>query len=111
MPPQAPLDIGRRALSAAQRPERTVSRVREALEGFGEVAWANLNPAPETPLNVPIGPHRRIWWQRADLEDFKIVKNGSRFDDALTGQIAASVLIICMYKTVHSAKCPTTNVH
>jgi low temperature requirement protein LtrA len=41
----------------------------------------------------------------------KIVKNGSQFDDALTGQIAAAVLIICMYKIVHSAESPTTNIH
>src|SRR3712207_7496023 len=32
----------------------------EAVEGIGEVAWAALNPAPPTPLNVPIGPHRRF---------------------------------------------------
>jgi hypothetical protein len=41
----------------------------------------------------------------------KIVKNGSQFDDALTGQIAAAVLIICMYKIVHSAESLATNIH
>jgi low temperature requirement protein LtrA len=29
----------------------------------------------------------------------KIVKNGSQFDSSLTGQIVASVLIICEYST------------
>ena len=90
---KAPIDIGRRALRAAQHPERTASRVREALEGFGEVAWANLNPAPETPLNVSIGPHRRIWWQRSDLADFKTVKNGlgGTVNDVLLAVVAGAI--------------------
>src|SRR5437868_1719041 len=46
----------------ARHTARTVARVREAAEGMGEVMWANLNPAPETPLNAPIGSHRRVWW-------------------------------------------------
>jgi len=90
---RTPLDVGRRVLSAAQRPERTASRLREALEGFGEVAWANLNPAPETPLNVPIGPHRRIWWERAELDDFKTVKNalGGTVNDVVLAVVAGAI--------------------
>jgi diacylglycerol O-acyltransferase / wax synthase len=57
-------------------PGGTLARVREAAEGVGEVAWAGLNPAPDVPLNVPIGPHRRLMWLRSDLADFKAVKNG-----------------------------------
>ena len=45
------------------------------MEGLGEVAWAGLNPAPPTPLNVEIGPHRRYRIVRNDLADFKAVKN------------------------------------
>ena len=90
---KAPLDIGRRVLSAAQRPERTASRVREAIEGFGEVAWANLNPAPETPLNVSIGPHRRIWWERAELAEFKRVKDalGGTVNDVVLAVVAGAI--------------------
>ena len=40
----------------------TLERAREAAEGVGEVVWAGLNPAPDVPLNVPIGPHRRVLW-------------------------------------------------
>ena len=90
---KAPLDIGRRAMRAVQHPEQTASRVREALEGFGEVAWANLNPAPETPLNVPIGPHRRVFWRRVDLDDFKTVKNtlGGTVNDVVLTVVAGAV--------------------
>src|SRR5215212_3966678 len=70
-----PFELGRGALGAALDPEHTIRRVRNAAEGFGEVAWAGLNPAPETPLNVPIGSHRRIVWVETELEQFKTIKN------------------------------------
>ena len=35
-----------------------------------------MNPAPDVPLNVPIGPHRRVFWAQTDLADLKAVKNG-----------------------------------
>jgi WS/DGAT/MGAT family acyltransferase len=41
----------------------------------GEIVWAGLNPAPETPLNVEIGPHRRFTVVRHQLDDYKTVKN------------------------------------
>jgi diacylglycerol O-acyltransferase len=72
---RTPVDLAGQALGALQRPERTVGRAREAVEGLGEVVWAGLNPAPDTPLNVPIGPHRRIMWTSSDLDDFKLIKN------------------------------------
>ena len=40
---------------------------RRAWRGVGAMAWAGLNPAPPSPLNVPIGPHRRYTWVDADL--------------------------------------------
>jgi diacylglycerol O-acyltransferase len=70
-----PFELGRGAVAAALHPEHTARRVRNAAEGFGEVAWAGLNPAPETPLNVPIGSHRRIVWVETELEQFKTIKN------------------------------------
>ncbi|MCW3019355.1 MAG: acyltransferase, partial [Solirubrobacterales bacterium] len=63
------------AIDALAHPERALARAREAAEGVGEIVWAGLNPAPETPLNVPIGPHRRFIGVTAQLEDFKAVKN------------------------------------
>ncbi|MDX6729137.1 MAG: diacylglycerol O-acyltransferase / wax synthase [Baekduia sp.] len=62
-------------LGAARNPQATLRALGVAAEGVGEVAWAGLNPAPATPLNVPIGPHRRYAIVRNRLEDFKIVKN------------------------------------
>jgi diacylglycerol O-acyltransferase / wax synthase len=64
-----------RAISAASRPGRSLGAVRDAAEGVGEIVWAGLNPAPVTPLNVEIGPHRRFAVVRHQLEDYKTVKN------------------------------------
>jgi len=64
-----------RAASAATRPVSSMGRLRDAAEGVGEIVWAGLNPAPETPLNVEIGPHRRYAVVRHQLADYKAVKN------------------------------------
>jgi diacylglycerol O-acyltransferase len=62
-------------VSLVRRPGATWRALSEAAEGLGEVAWAGLNPAPATPLNVEIGPHRRYRVVRNHLTDFKEVKN------------------------------------
>ncbi len=68
------VDGVRRAASVVLRPQDALSEARDAAEGIGEVVWAGLNPAPPTPLNVEIGPHRRYRVVRADLADFKLIK-------------------------------------
>ncbi|MHB8656677.1 MAG: WS/DGAT/MGAT family O-acyltransferase [Solirubrobacteraceae bacterium] len=64
-----------RALAALSRPSTSLQALRDAAEGLGELVWAGLNPAPETPLNVEIGPHRRYAVVRGQLSDYKVVKN------------------------------------
>jgi diacylglycerol O-acyltransferase / wax synthase len=61
-------------LDALAHPERALANAREAAEGIGEIVWAGLNPAPATPLNVDIGPHRRFVAVGSSLDDFKLVK-------------------------------------
>jgi WS/DGAT/MGAT family acyltransferase len=77
-----------RAIGAATRPGTSLGLLRDAFEGVGEIAWAGLNPAPETPLNVPIGPHRRFAVVRQQLSEFKEVK------DALGGTVNDVVLAV-----------------
>jgi diacylglycerol O-acyltransferase / wax synthase len=76
------------AVSALTHPEQTLERARGAAEGIGEIVWAGLNPAPPTPLNVEIGPHRRFVGIAAQLDDFKLVKN------ALGGTVNDVVLAV-----------------
>ena len=81
------------ALSALAHPERALDRARESAEGIGEIIWAGLNPAPETPLNVAIGPHRRFIALTNRLEDFKIVKNafGGTVNDVVLTVVAGAL--------------------
>jgi diacylglycerol O-acyltransferase / wax synthase len=64
-----------RAISAATRPASSLHVIRDAAEGLGEIIWAGLNPAPVTPLNVEIGPHRRFAVARQELSDYREIKN------------------------------------
>lgn len=68
-------ELAERAVTAATRPGRSLNLLRDALEGVGEIVWAALNPAPQTPLNVEIGPHRRFAIVRQELSDYKEIKN------------------------------------
>jgi WS/DGAT/MGAT family acyltransferase len=72
---KAPLGLAERALRAASDPVRAAGELRETAEGAGEVLWGTVSRAPECPLNVPIGPHRRVVWVDARLADLKEIKN------------------------------------
>jgi WS/DGAT/MGAT family acyltransferase len=84
----APLKLAERAVEAVRRPEATAKKLVEALEGLGEVLGAFADPAPDVPLNQPIGPHRRFVWARSELETFKRIKN------ALGGTVNDVVLAV-----------------
>jgi diacylglycerol O-acyltransferase / wax synthase len=80
--------LAERAIAATARPSTSLNRARDAVEGLGEIVWAGLNPAPETPLNVEIGPHRRYAVVRQQLSDYKRVK------DSLGGTVNDVVLTV-----------------
>jgi WS/DGAT/MGAT family acyltransferase len=86
-------DIVTRALNAARNPTTSLGLVRDAVEGIGEIIWAGLNPAPETPLNVPIGPHRRFSVVRQELADYKEVKDtlGGTVNDVVLSVVSGSL--------------------
>jgi diacylglycerol O-acyltransferase / wax synthase len=88
-----PFDAAARAIDAVTHPGTALHGTREALEGLGEVVWAGLNPAPDTPLNVDIGPHRRLVWVRHELADFKRVKNalGGTVNDVVLATVAGAL--------------------
>jgi WS/DGAT/MGAT family acyltransferase len=64
---------GVRALTRA--PRQVAEKLAGGLSGLGSMALAGLSPAPRTPLNVDIGPHRRYTWVDADLPRFKAIKS------------------------------------
>jgi WS/DGAT/MGAT family acyltransferase len=81
-----PAEILRGVRSALRGPRHVGERLGQAAVGFGAMTRAGLRPAPRSPFNVRIGPHRRFTWVRADLAEFKQVK------DALGGTVNDVVL-------------------
>jgi WS/DGAT/MGAT family acyltransferase len=83
-----PIRVARRLEHAIQHPRSALGQLGEAAEALGEVGWNFANPAPDVPLNVPIGSHRRFDWVRTDLALFKRVK------DVLGGTVNDVVLTV-----------------
>jgi WS/DGAT/MGAT family acyltransferase len=85
--------LGEGVLDALAHPDHALARAREVAEGIGEIVWAGLNPAPSTPLNVAIGPHRRFVGIASRLEDFKLVKNtfGGTVNDVVLAVVAGAL--------------------
>ena len=87
-------EVAAGALGAVSKPGVALDRAREVAAGIGEVAWTALNAAPDTPFNVPPGPHRRLQVVRADLDELKLVKDafGTTVNDVVlavgTGALA-----------------------
>ncbi len=81
------------AAGALRDPGSALHAAREAAEGLGEIVWAGLNPAPETPLNVEIGPHRRYTVVRASLQDFKTIKGafGGTVNDVVLAVVSGAL--------------------
>jgi WS/DGAT/MGAT family acyltransferase len=52
-----------------------------------------FEPAPRSPFNVPIGPHRRFTWVDASLHDFRQVKNArhTTINDAILTVVAGAL--------------------
>jgi diacylglycerol O-acyltransferase / wax synthase len=84
----APVKLAERAVEAVRSPETTARKAVEALEGLSEIVSAFADPAPDVPLNVGIGPHRRYVWARSELATFKRIK------DALGGTVNDVVLAV-----------------
>jgi diacylglycerol O-acyltransferase / wax synthase len=85
--------LGEGVFDALAHPDHALARAREVAEGIGEIVWAGLNPAPSTPLNVPIGPHRRFVGIACRLEDFKLVKDtfGGTVNDVVLAVVAGAL--------------------
>ncbi len=85
--------LAERTLLAATNPAAAIDALREIAEGVGEVVWAGLNPAPETPLHAEIGPHRRYAVVRNRLDDFRYVKTvfGGTVNDVVLAVVSGAL--------------------
>ena len=88
-----PAEIGRSAKAVLRGPRRIATGIRDAAVGVGAMAWAGLNPAPSSPYNRSIGPHRRFTWVRTDLKDVKAIKDelGGTVNDVVLSVVAGGL--------------------
>ena len=80
-----------RARAGARARAHAVEQAREAAAGRRRGGlWGTLNSAPKTPLNGPIGPHRRLTWVRMPLAELKEIKNalGGTVNDVFLATVA-----------------------
>ena len=83
---------GARALLRA--PRRAAKQVKDGLASVGATTLAGINaPAPPSPFNVDIGPHRRYTFLDADLAKFKAIKDslGGTLNDVVLAAVSLAL--------------------
>ena len=88
----SPKELVRGARALLHGPRRAVRHVIDELEAAGAFARSGLC-APSSPFNVDIGPYRRVETVRADLAEFKRVKNaaGGTVHDVVLAVVAGAL--------------------
>jgi diacylglycerol O-acyltransferase / wax synthase len=88
-----PAEVARTARAVVRTPRQVLRGTRDGLQAMGALAFAGLNPAPATPLNVKVGPHRRYTWVDADLGELRRVKDvlGGTVNDAVLAVVAGAL--------------------
>ncbi|HVR04829.1 MAG TPA: wax ester/triacylglycerol synthase family O-acyltransferase, partial [Solirubrobacteraceae bacterium] len=90
----APAEMARGARRLLRAPRRALGQVRDTLVSVGATTLAGINaPAPPSPLNVDIGPHRRYTWVDADLALFKQIKDslGGTLNDVVLASVSLAL--------------------
>jgi diacylglycerol O-acyltransferase len=88
-----PGEVARGLRRVWRAPRQAVTGAAERLAELGAFTWAGVDPAPRTPYNVPIGPHRLYEWVDADLDTFKAIKNqlGGTVNDVVLTVVAGAL--------------------
>ncbi len=89
-----PAEMLRGARALLRAPRRAVSQVKDGLSSVGATTLAGINaPAPPSPFNVEIGPHRRYTFLDADLGRFKAIKDslGGTLNDVVLASVALAL--------------------
>ena len=88
-----PGEIVRGARALVRGPRRIAATAAGSLAGVGSMVRAGLSPAPKTPYNERIGPHRRFTWVRMQLSDVKSIKNalGGTVNDVMLATVTGAL--------------------
>ena len=85
---RAPLDLAAQTPTLLGEARQAGSDLRAAIRGITDLTLKTLRRPSQTPLNKPIGPHRRCEWLAMDLGEVKAVHR------ALGGSVNDVVLTI-----------------
>lgn len=72
-----PVEILHTMQHALRTPRAVLREAFKSARALGAFASAGLSPAPPTPINRPIGPHRTLATASMDLDVFKEIKNAA----------------------------------
>ena len=88
-----PAEIARGVRALLRTPRRIAQAAVQNVVGLGALAWTGLSPAPPTPYNTRIGPHRRFTWVRMELADVKAIKDalGGTVNDVMLSIVAGAL--------------------
>jgi diacylglycerol O-acyltransferase / wax synthase len=89
-----PAEMLRGARALFRAPRKAVSQVKDGLASIGATTLAGINaPAPPSPFNVDIGPHRRYTFLDADLTTFKAIKDslGGTLNDVVLASVSLAL--------------------
>jgi diacylglycerol O-acyltransferase len=89
-----PGEMVRGARRLVRAPRRAIAQIKDGLVSVGATTLAGINaPAPRTPFNVDIGPHRRYTFLDADLAEFKAIKDslGGTLNDVVLASVTLAL--------------------
>jgi diacylglycerol O-acyltransferase / wax synthase len=90
---RVPLDAALRLRETVARAEDLRSNLQTMARAAGDVLRKSVRRVSSTPLNQPIGPHRRFDWLRIDLAELKAVRRalGGSVNDIVLATVTGGV--------------------
>jgi diacylglycerol O-acyltransferase len=89
-----PAEMGRGTRALLRAPRKALSQLKDNLASLGSTTLAGISaPAPPSPFNVDIGPHRRYSFLDADLAQFKAIKDslGGTLNDVVLASVSLAL--------------------
>jgi len=89
-----PAEMTRGARALLRTPRKALSQLKDGLASIGATTVAGINaPAPPSPFNVDISPHRRYTFLDADLDRFKAIKDslGGTLNDVVLASVSLAL--------------------
>ncbi|HEX5308273.1 MAG TPA: wax ester/triacylglycerol synthase family O-acyltransferase [Solirubrobacteraceae bacterium] len=89
-----PGEMLRGARAVMRRPRRALGHLKQTIAGVGATTLAGVSaPAPPSPFNVEITPHRRYTWVDAELAQLKAIKDslGGTLNDVVLASVSLAL--------------------